>query len=189
MASRQPLRNFDEALVGQQLDALITAKGRLLSLRAKLTAELTEDQFRMRLADDSLTLRRNEIVDFPDLVSDIPELAGDAHAWSFMPPIILVGGSLIRKFPEIRASAEEDGGADQRAGADVAVSVARHLQPDRHVDHRPPIRHREQPAEIRRIIEAMVAPIIDPGRDPPATKSIEPEILGHAPLPFAADGP
>src|SRR5437660_2157169 len=111
-------------------------------------AELAENQLRMRLADDGLTIRRDEIVDFPDLVPDIPELTGDAHSGAFMPPVILVGRSLVWKRPEVSASAEEYGGADERAGADVASSVAGHLQTNRHVDHRPPLGHREKPAQI-----------------------------------------
>jgi hypothetical protein len=45
-----------------------------------------------------------------------------------MPPIILVGGSLIRKLPEVSPSAWEHGRANQAARADVASSVAGHLQ-------------------------------------------------------------
>jgi hypothetical protein len=46
-----------------------------------------------------------------------------------MPPVILVGGSLVRKFPEVSASAQEDGSADQFAGADVALPVAGDFRP------------------------------------------------------------
>ena len=112
-------------------------------------AELAEDQLRMGLTDGRLTIRRDEIVDFLDLVSDIPELAGHAHSPTFMPPVISVGRSLVWKFPEISSRAGEHGGADQFTRADVACSVAGHLQADRHVDHRPLVRHREQPAQAR----------------------------------------
>src|SRR5207253_2400282 len=55
VALRQPFRKFDETPVGQVLDALITAKRRLLSIEAKLIAEIPEDQFRVCLADGRLT--------------------------------------------------------------------------------------------------------------------------------------
>src|SRR5437764_9116462 len=114
----------------------MTAKLRLLSCKAMLIAKLPENQLRMCFADARLTIRGDKIINFLDLVSDVPELTGNTHARTFMPPVILVGRSLVRKLPEISASAEEYGGADQFAGADVADSMAGHLQPNRHVDHR-----------------------------------------------------
>ena len=129
VALRQPFRKFDETPVGQVLDALITAKRRLLSIEAKLIAEIPEDQFRVCLADGRLTVGRDEFVDFPDLVSDIPELTGDAHFRTFMPPVKLVGRGLVRKLPKISTSSQEDGGADQFAGADIAFSVTDIFRP------------------------------------------------------------
>src|SRR5258708_39305084 len=116
-------------------------------------AELPEDQFRMCLADADLAIRRDEIVDFPDLVSDIPELAEHTHPWAFMPPVILVGGSLAWKFQKISASPQEDGGADQFADADAALSGAGHLETKRHDLHRRLVRHGEQPTQDGTIIE------------------------------------
>jgi hypothetical protein len=43
----------------------------------------------MCLADGRLAMRRDEIVNFLDLVSDIPEPKGNVNSWAFMPPIIL----------------------------------------------------------------------------------------------------
>src|SRR5258708_31557202 len=106
----------------------------------------------MGLAEDRLTIRRDDIVDFPDLVSDIPELAGHAHARTFMPPIISIGGRLIWKLPEVSPRAQEYRGADQLTRAEIAGSVAGHLQADRHIDHRPRVRHRKQPAQAGRIL-------------------------------------
>ena len=108
---------------------MITAKRRFLAFQAKRIAELAEDQFRMSLADARLAIRRDEVVDFPDLVSDIPELTRHAPPWPFVPPVILVGGILVQKLPKISASAQEDGGADQFAGADIAFSVTDIFRP------------------------------------------------------------
>jgi len=41
----------------------------------------------MGLTTGSLTIRHDEVIDFLDLVSDIPELAGHTHSPTFMPPI------------------------------------------------------------------------------------------------------
>src|SRR4051812_21377861 len=136
IALLQPFWEFDKALIGQQPDALITAKLRLLLCKAMLIAKLPEDQLRMRLGDRGLKIRRDEIINFLDLVSDVPELTRNAHSRTFMPPVILIGRSLVRKVPEIPASAHEHRGADQFAGADVACSMAGYLQTNRHVDHR-----------------------------------------------------
>src|SRR5260221_13313674 len=106
----------------------------------------------MGLTDGSLTIRRDEIVDLPDLVSDIPELAGHTHPRPFVLPVILVGGSLVVKLPEVSPSAQEDGGADQFTAADVALSVAGHLQADRHVDHSPLAPDREKPPQAGGIV-------------------------------------
>jgi len=81
--------------------------------KAHFVVELWEDQLRMGLTDGSLTIRRDEIVDLPDLVSDIQELAGHTHPRPFVLSVILVGGSLVLKLPEVSPSAQEDGGADQ----------------------------------------------------------------------------
>src|SRR2546423_13791946 len=158
----------------------MTAKLRLLSCKAMLIAKLPEDQLRMCLADARLTIRRDEIINFLDLVSDIPELTGNTHARTFMPPVILIGGSLVWKLPEISASAQEDGGADQFAGADVAYSMAGYLQTNRHVDHRALVPHQQKPAQDLRIVELLIALIIDPGCNPASTKSLNPEIFGQA---------
>jgi hypothetical protein len=53
------------------------------------------------------------------LRADIPELTEHAHSRTFIPPITLIGGSLIWKIPKVSASAQEDGGADQFTRADV----------------------------------------------------------------------
>src|SRR5256714_12354077 len=97
-----------------------------------------------------------------------------------MPPVILIGTSLVRKVPEISASAHEHRGADQFAGADVADSTAGYLQTNRHVDHRALVGHQQKPAQARRIVELLIALIIDPGCNPASTKSVNPEIFGQA---------
>src|SRR3954471_18925161 len=105
-----------------------------------LIAKLPEDQLRMCLADPGLPIRRDKIINFLDLLPDVPELAGNAHSRTFVQPVILIGRCLIWKLPEIAASAREYGGADQFAGADVAFSMAGYLQTNRHVDHRALVR-------------------------------------------------
>jgi hypothetical protein len=56
-------------------------------------------------------------------------------------PIIWIGGSLIWKFPEVLSRVQKDGGADHLASAEVACSVAGHLQTDWHIDHRTLVWH------------------------------------------------
>src|SRR5438045_688895 len=167
----------------------MTAKLRLLSCKAMLMAKLPEDQLRMCFADARLTIRRDEIINFLDFVSDVPELTGNAHARTFMPPVILIGRILVRKIPEISASAHEHRGADQFAGADVAHSMAGHLQPNRHVDHRALVLRQQKSAQARRIVELLIALIIDPGCNPASTKSVQPEIFGQALAPIRSYPP
>src|SRR5205807_5156676 len=145
--------------------------------------ESLEDQLRMRLTNHCLTFRRHEVVYLLDLVFDVPELTGNAHAPTFMEPIVLIGTSLIRKVPQISASAHEYGGTEHFAGAKIAHAVTAHLQANRHIDHRPLARHGEKAVQARRIIEAVVAAIVDPGSDPTAAKSIDAEIIGHVAAP------
>jgi hypothetical protein len=72
VALRQPFRDFAKAVISQNFDALLTAGVRILAFQAKVIVELEEDQLRMRLTDAALTLRRDEIVNLLELVSDIP---------------------------------------------------------------------------------------------------------------------
>src|SRR5205085_6026622 len=74
----------------------------------------------------------------------------------------------------------EHRGADQFTGADIAHSMAGCLQTNRHVDHRALVRHQQKPAQARRIVELVIALIIDPGCNPASTKSVNPEIFGQA---------
>ena len=97
-----------------------------------------------------------------------------------MLPVVAICGSLIRKLPEISPRAEEDGSADQFAGAEVAGSMTGYLEANRHIDHRPLATGREQSVQACCVIEAVIAPIIDPGGDPAAAKSVKPEIFGHS---------
>src|SRR2546429_1188716 len=117
---RQPFRDFDEAAVDNKVDALVAPRGRLLSAETQRTRESLEDQLRVRLTNHCLTFRRHEVVDLLDLVFDVPELTGNAHASTFMEPIVLIGGSLIGKLPEISAGAHEYRRAEQFAGAKIA---------------------------------------------------------------------
>src|SRR4029077_18826758 len=144
MTLRQPFCQFDKTALGQMPDALFAATRRFLAFQATLVTQIAEDQLGMRFTDARLTLRRDVIVDFPDLVPDVPELARHAHAWAFMLPVVAIGGSLIRKLPEISPRAKEDGSADQFAGAKVAGPVAGYLEANRHVNHRPLAAGREQ---------------------------------------------
>src|SRR5437879_632760 len=131
----------------------------------------------MRFTNDRLPCRRHDLVDLPDLVPDVPELSRYAPALALVLPIMPIGRCHVGKCPEVATRAEKHGGANQLAGAQIADAITRRLQSDRHVDHRPRMRHREQPRETRRIIEAMLAMIIDPGCDPAEAKSIETEIV------------
>ena len=54
--------------------------------------------------------------------------------------------------------------------------MAGHLQADRHVDQRPPVWHREKPAQAGRVVKSVVAVVIDPGRYPARTKSVKPKV-------------
>jgi hypothetical protein len=67
--------------------------------------------------------------------------------------------------------------------------VAGQLQADRHIDHRPLVRYREEPAYAGRIVESVIAVTIDPGRDPTSAKSVKPEIWDQAltPTPVVLD--
>src|SRR5204863_522035 len=68
----------------------------------------------------------------------------------------------------------------QFASADVAYSMAGYLQTNRHVDHRALVRHQQKPAQALRIVELLIALIIDPGCNQASTKSVNHEIFGQA---------
>jgi len=54
-----------------------------------------ENQLRMSLANSCLAIRCDEIINFFYLIANIPKLTGNTHSWTFMSPIMLVGGGLI----------------------------------------------------------------------------------------------
>src|SRR3954452_5029966 len=94
VALLQPFWEFDKALIGQQPDALITAKLRLLLCKAMLIAKLPEDQLRMRRGDRGVKIRCDEISNFLDLVCDVPELTGNAHSRPSREEVIEIGRGL-----------------------------------------------------------------------------------------------
>ena len=59
----------------------------------------------MGLTDGSLTIRRDEIVDLPDLVSDIPELAGHCRVSAARKPRAVVASIAPGGAPQLPVTA------------------------------------------------------------------------------------
>jgi len=62
----------------------------------------------MGLTDGSLTIRRDEIVDLPDLVSDIPELAGHCRVSAARKPRAVVASIAPGGSPQLPVTAASE---------------------------------------------------------------------------------
>jgi hypothetical protein len=106
-APSKPSLNIRKSLFNQNFDPLIAAYSRLLPFQVNPAVENPENEFGMRLANGYLTIRRDEIIDFLYFVPNIPELTGYTHPHALVEPIVLVGGRLTGKPPQVSTSPEK----------------------------------------------------------------------------------